>query len=146
MYLCTDLTVSTFVNTMRTNLPKLLDLLIFCIYSLNFSLEFFIMIFFVTNQLNISKFLPLQICKTLISYYLIETKLHQFSRFLLIVFLMGSNPIPMFMYLDMNRRLSVLGGVRTLYPEIITQFQLLPKFWPYPCFFKLRQILLQFLN
>ena len=31
--------------TMRTNLPKLLDLLIFCIYSLNFSLEFFIMIF-----------------------------------------------------------------------------------------------------
>ena len=50
--------------TMRTNLPKLLDLLI-CIYSLNFSLEFFIMIFFVTNQLNISKFLPLQIYKTL---------------------------------------------------------------------------------
>ena len=31
--------------TMRTNLPKLLDLLIFCIYSLNFSLAFFIMIF-----------------------------------------------------------------------------------------------------
>ena len=28
--------------TMRTNLPQLLDLLIFCIYSLNFSLEFFI--------------------------------------------------------------------------------------------------------
>ena len=52
---------------MRTNLPKLLDLLIFCIYSLNFSLEFFIMIFFVTNQLNISKFLPPWIRKTLIS-------------------------------------------------------------------------------
>ena len=56
------------VNTMRTNLPKPLDLLIFCIYSLNFSLEFFIMIFFVTNQLNVSKFLPTQIHKTLISY------------------------------------------------------------------------------
>ena len=40
-------------NTMKTNLPKLLDLLIFCIYSLNFSLEFFIMISFVTNQLDI---------------------------------------------------------------------------------------------
>ena len=26
--------------TMRTNLPKLLDLHIFCIYSLNFSFEF----------------------------------------------------------------------------------------------------------
>ena len=56
--------------TMRTNLPKLLDLLIFCTYLLNFSLEFFIMIFFATNQLNISKFLPTQIRKTLISYYL----------------------------------------------------------------------------
>ena len=33
---------------MRTNLTKLLDLLIFC------SLEFFITIFFVTNQLNTS--------------------------------------------------------------------------------------------
>ena len=55
------------VDTMRTNLPKLLDLLIFCIYSLNSSFEFFIMIF-VTNQLNISKFLPPQIRKTLISY------------------------------------------------------------------------------
>ena len=55
-------------NTMRTNVPKLLDLLIFFTYSLNFSLEFFIMIFFVTNQLNISKFLPPQIRKTLISY------------------------------------------------------------------------------
>ena len=49
--------------TVRTNLPKLLYLLIFCIYLLNFSLEFFIMIFFV-----ISKFLPIQISKTLISY------------------------------------------------------------------------------
>ena len=55
-------------HTMRTNLPKLLDLFIFCTYSLNFSLEFFIMIFFVTNQLNSSKFLPPQIRKTLISY------------------------------------------------------------------------------
>ena len=55
-------------STVRTNLPKFLDLLIFCIYSLNFSLEFFIMIFFETNQLNISKFLPLQVRKTLISY------------------------------------------------------------------------------
>ena len=36
------------------------------------------MIFFVTNQLNISKGLPLQIRKTLIS-------LHQFSKFILIV-------------------------------------------------------------
>ena len=53
---------------MRTNLPKLLDLLIFSIYSLNFSLEFLIMISFVKNQLNISKFLPPQIRKTLISY------------------------------------------------------------------------------
>ena len=53
---------------MRTNLPKILDVLIFCIYSLNFSLEFFIMIFFVTNQVNVSKFLPPQIRKTLISY------------------------------------------------------------------------------
>ena len=54
--------------TMRTNLPKLLDQQIFCIYSQNFSLEFFIMTFFVKNQLNISKFLPPQIRKTLISY------------------------------------------------------------------------------
>ena len=44
------------------------------------------MICFVTNQLNISKFLPPQIRKTLISYYIIETKLHQFSKFLLIVY------------------------------------------------------------
>ena len=29
------------------------------LYSLNFTLEFFIMIFVLTNQLNISKFLPL---------------------------------------------------------------------------------------
>jgi hypothetical protein len=56
--------------TMKTNLPKLLDLLIFCIYSLNFSLEFFIIIFFVTNLLNIIKFLPPQIRKTLIFYQL----------------------------------------------------------------------------
>ena len=44
------------------------NLTIFCIYSLNFSLEFFIIIVFVTNQLNTSKFLPLQLRKTLISY------------------------------------------------------------------------------
>ena len=49
------------------NWPKLLDRLMFCIYPLNFSLEFFIMIFFVTNQLNIAKFLPPQIRKTIIS-------------------------------------------------------------------------------
>ena len=55
-------------HTMRRNLPKTLYLLIFNIFSLNFSLEFFIMIFFVTNQLNISKFLPFQMRKTLISY------------------------------------------------------------------------------
>ena len=40
-------------STMRTNLPKLLDLLIFCLYSLNFNLEFSIMMFFVMNQLII---------------------------------------------------------------------------------------------
>ena len=73
MIICVELRCYTAVFlyleiTMRTNLPKLLDLLIFCIYSLNFSLEFFIMIFFVTYQLNISKFLPLQRRKTLISY------------------------------------------------------------------------------
>ena len=61
---------------MRTNLPKLLDLLIFCMYSLNFRLEFFIMILFVTNQLNIDKFLPPQLRK-LTNW--------QFSKFLLIV-------------------------------------------------------------
>ena len=43
-------------NTMRKNLPKLSDLLIFCIFSLNFRFEFFIMKFFATNQLNILKF------------------------------------------------------------------------------------------
>ena len=48
--------IESLGNTMRTNLPKRLDQLIFCIYSLNFSLEFFIMIFFASNQLNISKF------------------------------------------------------------------------------------------
>ena len=53
---------------MRTNLQKLLDLLIFVIYLLDFSLEFFI----VADQLNIN-------------FLLIETKLHQFSRFVLIV-------------------------------------------------------------
>ena len=50
---------------LKTNLPKLLDLPIFCIHSLNLSLEFLIMIFFVTNQLNISKFLPPQIRKNM---------------------------------------------------------------------------------
>ena len=49
---------------MGTNLPKISDLLVFCIHSLNFSLEFFIMMFFVTNQLNISEFLPPRIRKT----------------------------------------------------------------------------------
>ena len=55
-------------HTMRKKVPKLLDLLIFCIDSLNFSLEFFIVLFFVTNQQNISKFLPAQIRKILTSY------------------------------------------------------------------------------
>ena len=32
-------------HTMRTNLPKILDLPMFCIYSLDFSLESFIVIF-----------------------------------------------------------------------------------------------------
>ena len=54
-------------STMRTNLTKLLDLLIFWLsYPLNLSLEFFIMIFFVTNLLNISKFLPPQVREALI--------------------------------------------------------------------------------
>ena len=68
-------------STMRTNLLKLLDLLIFCKYSLNFNCFRLKFSNFVTNQLNISKFLPPQIRKTII-----ETKLHQFSKFLLIVF------------------------------------------------------------
>ena len=50
------------------NLPKTLDQLIFCKYTLVFS-----------------KFLPPKRCKTLRSYYVIETKLHQFSKFVLIV-------------------------------------------------------------
>ena len=41
-----NFTTPCIAYTMRTNLPKLLDLLIFCIYSLNFSLEFLIIIFF----------------------------------------------------------------------------------------------------
>ena len=52
-------------HTMRTNLPKLLTGILH-LYT-KFSLEFFIMIFFATNQLDISKFLPPQVCKTLIS-------------------------------------------------------------------------------
>ena len=39
----------------------------------------------ISKLVNISEFLTLQRLKTLISYYLIETKLQQFSRFLLIV-------------------------------------------------------------
>ena len=73
--------------TMRTNLPKLLDFW-FCILSLHFSLEFFIMIFFVANQLNVSKFLLFERCKTL-NFLLIETKFHQFSKFLLIVYVLN---------------------------------------------------------
>ena len=57
-----------------TSLPKLLDLLILCINSLNFSLEFFIMISFVTDKRNVIKFLPLQIRKTSLKFLLIETK------------------------------------------------------------------------
>ena len=55
-------------STMRTNLLKLLDLLIFCKYSLNFNCFRLKFSNFVTNQLNISKFLPLQRRKTLHSY------------------------------------------------------------------------------
>ena len=55
--------------TMRKNLLKVLDLLIFCIYLLNFSLKLFAIIthnfFFVTNQLNISKFLLTKYVKPL---------------------------------------------------------------------------------
>ena len=47
-----------FRLTMRTNLPKLLDLLIFCIYSLNFSLKFFILIFFYNKSAKYYEFLP----------------------------------------------------------------------------------------
>ena len=70
---------------MRTNLLKLLDLLIFCKYSLNFNCFRLKFSNFVTNQLNISRFLLLQRRKTLHSYYEIETKLQQFSIFVLIV-------------------------------------------------------------
>ena len=61
---------STYVekNTMRKILPKTLDLLIFSMYSLNFSLDDITHIFFVTNQLNISKFFPPQRCRILRSY------------------------------------------------------------------------------
>ena len=51
------------LHTMRKNLPKPLDLVIFCICSLNFSLDHD-HDFFVRNQLNISKVLSLQIRKT----------------------------------------------------------------------------------
>ena len=50
---------------MRKILPKTL---LFSIYLLNFSLDDITHIFFVTNQLNISKFLPPQRRKTLRSY------------------------------------------------------------------------------
>ena len=67
---------------MRRNLQKTLDLLIFSVYSLNFSLEFLELLKFSHNLPNISKFLPPQRRKTLHSYFLlIETKLHQFSQF-----------------------------------------------------------------
>ena len=55
--------------TMRKNLPKILYLLIFSIYSLNFSLEFLELLKFSHNLPNISKFLPPQRRKTLCSYY-----------------------------------------------------------------------------
>ena len=54
--------------TMRKNLPKTLDLLIFSIYSLNFSLEFLELLKFSHNLPNISKFLPPQRRKTLCFY------------------------------------------------------------------------------
>jgi hypothetical protein len=50
------------------NLPKILDLLIFSNYSLNFSLEFLELLKFSDNLPNINKFLPPQRRKTLHSY------------------------------------------------------------------------------
>ena len=72
MIICVELRCYTAVFlyleiTVRTNLPKLLDLLIFCIFT-KFYFGIFHHDFFLTNQLNISKFLPLQRRKTLISY------------------------------------------------------------------------------
>ena len=64
----TDLHFVYLFYTMRKNLPKTLDLLIFSVYSLNFSLEFLELLKFSHNLPNISKFLPLQRCKTLRSY------------------------------------------------------------------------------
>ena len=55
-------------DTMRTNLPKTLDLLIFRIYSLNFSNYFLELLHFSHNQVNISKFVLPQRHKTLHSY------------------------------------------------------------------------------
>ena len=52
--------VLRFNFTMRTNLPKTLDLLIFSIYSLNFSLECLELLKFSHSLPNISKFLPPQ--------------------------------------------------------------------------------------
>ena len=44
--LTSDISIQSLQDhTMKTNLPKPLDLLIFCIYSLNFSSEFFNMTF-----------------------------------------------------------------------------------------------------
>ena len=45
------------------------------------------------NQLNISKFLPPKRHKTVPTFLLIETKLHQFSRFVLIVWLYFKNQV-----------------------------------------------------
>ena len=59
---------------MRTNLPKLLVLLICCRHSLNFSLYFFIMNFFCNKAAKYWWNL---------NFILVETKLHHFSKFLL---------------------------------------------------------------
>ena len=67
--------VTTFLKTtMRTFLPKTLDLVIFDIHLLNFSLDNITHISFVTNQLNISD----NIWRKNTTFLLIGTKLHQF--------------------------------------------------------------------
>ena len=62
------LTANMKINTMRKILPKTLNLLIFSIYSLNFSLEFMELVTISHNLPNVSKFLPPQRHKTIRSY------------------------------------------------------------------------------
>ena len=70
MYLLQSIRISK-LNRLHyeKKLTETLDQLIFCNYTLNFSLKLFTHnFFFVRNQLNISKFLPPQRHKTLRSY------------------------------------------------------------------------------